>query len=322
MREGRRPMRKFRRSVLGATLLTLALVAAACGESGEGGNGGGGEGATVASQLTLGGPPECPQRPFCIPGLRDVYGIEFGQFVPLDVGGPLTVEALENGDIDVGLLFSTSSVIEDNGWVVLEDDKNLQNAENITPVVRSEVVDDTITERLNAISAALDSETITQLNSRVEIDGEDPADVAGDFLQQEGLLGGASGSGQVTVGGVAFAENQIMGEMYAQTLEDAGYSVERQLTLESREILNPAMANGEIDIAPEYLSSLLLFLDPEGAASGDAEAVRSELEPLLADQGLELLESSEANDTNAFVVTQETADEFGLQSVSDLAQPA
>jgi glycine betaine/choline ABC-type transport system substrate-binding protein len=315
-------MRNFRRSVLGATLLTLTLLAAACGESGEGGNGGGGGGATVASQLTLGGPPECPQRPFCIPGLRDVYGVEFGNFVALDVGGPLTVEALQSGEIDVGLLFSTSSVIEENGWVVLEDDKNLQNAENITPVVRSEVLDDTITERLNAISAALDSETITQLNSRVEIDGEDPADVAADFLDSEGLLEGPSGSGEVTVGAVAFAENQIMAEMYAQTLEDAGYTVNRQLTLESREILNPAMENGEIDIAPEYLSSLLLFLDPEAAASGDPEAVRGELEPLLQDQGLVLLESSEANDTNAFVVTQETADQYGLQTVSDLAKQA
>jgi osmoprotectant transport system substrate-binding protein len=315
-------MRNFRRSVLGATLLTLTLLAAACGESGEGGNGGGGGGATVASQLTLGGPPECPQRPFCIPGLRDVYGIEFGNFVALDVGGPLTVEALESGEIDVGLLFSTSSVIEDNGWVVLEDDQNLQNAENITPVVRSEVLDSTITERLNAISAALDSERITELNSEVEIDGRDPADVAADFLEGEGLLEGPSGSGEVTVGAVAFAENQIMGEMYAQTLEDAGYTVDRQLTLESREILNPAMENGEIDIAPEYLSSLMLFLDPEAAASGDPEAVRGELEPLLQDQGLELLESSAANDTNAFVVTQETADQYGLQSVSDLAKSA
>jgi glycine betaine/choline ABC-type transport system substrate-binding protein len=316
-------MRNFRTSVLGAALLTLALVAAACagGPGGGGGNGTGG-GATVASQLTLGGPPECPERPFCIPGLRDVYGVEFGQFVPLDVGGPLTVEALDGGEIDVALLFSTSSVIGENGWVVLEDDKELQNAENITPVVRTEVLDDTIEERLNAISAALDTQTMTELNGRVEIDEEDPAEVAASFLEENDLLGGATGSGEVTVGAVAFAENQIMGELYAQTLEDAGYTVNRQLTLESREVLQPALQDGEIDIAPEYLSSLLLFLDPEGAASGDPDAVRSELEPLLEDGGQSLLESSEANDTNAFVVTQETADQYGLTSVSDLAKPA
>lgn len=315
-------MRSFRRTAFGAALLALALVGAACAEESGGGGGGGGDGDTVASLLTFGGPPECPERPFCLPGLRDVYGIEFAEFVPLDVGGPLTVEALKNGDIDVGLLFSTSSVIGDEGWVVLEDDQGLQAAENITPVVRTEVLDDTITERLNAISASLTTENITELNGRVEIDGEDPAEVAADFLQSEGLLTGPSGSGEVTVGAVAFAENQIAAEMYAQTLEDAGYTVNRQLTLDSREILQPALENGEVDIAPEYLASLLLFLDPDAEATGDPDGNRDLLEPLLEDRGQTLLESSEANDTNALVVTQETADQYGLQQTSDLAQPA
>jgi glycine betaine/choline ABC-type transport system substrate-binding protein len=317
-------MRRFRSTAFGAALLALSLVAAACADEsgGGGGAGGGGDGDTVASQLTFGGPPECPERPFCLPGLQETYGIEFAEFRPLDVGGPLTVEALRNGDIDVGLLFSTSSVIGDEGWVVLEDDQGLQAAENITPVVRTEVLDDVVTERLNAISAALTTENVTELNGRVEIDGEDPVDVAADFLETEGLLGGASGSGEVTVGAVAFAENQIVAEMYAQTLEDAGYTVDRQLTLDSREILQPAIENGEIDIAPEYLASLLLFLDPEAEATGDPENNRSLLEPLLEERGQTLLESAEANDTNALVVTQETADEFGLETTSDLAEPA
>jgi osmoprotectant transport system substrate-binding protein len=144
--------------------------------------------APVAGELTLGGPPECPDRPFCLPGLQDVYGIEFGEFIPLDVGGPLTVEALEGGDIDVGLLFSTSSVIGANGWVVLEDDQQLQNAENITPVVRSEVLNDEIAGLLDGVSETLTTENITELNGRVEIDGEDPADVAAAHLTDAGLI--------------------------------------------------------------------------------------------------------------------------------------
>lgn len=144
--------------------------------------------APVAGDLTLGGPPECPDRPFCLPGLQEVYGIEFGEFIPLDVGGPLTVEALEGGDIDVGLLFSTSSVIGANGWVVLEDDQQLQNAENITPVVRSEVLNDEIEGLLNGVSETLTTENITELNGRVEIDGEDPADVAATHLTDAGLI--------------------------------------------------------------------------------------------------------------------------------------
>jgi glycine betaine/choline ABC-type transport system substrate-binding protein len=315
-------MRRFRSTVLGAALLALALVAAACAEEEPGGGGKTPAGETIASQLTLGGPPECPERPFCIPGFKETYGIEFGEFKPLDVGGPLTVEALRNGDIDVALLFSTSSVIGDEGWVLLEDDRGLQAAENITPVVRTEVLDDTITERLNAISAALTTEIATELNGRVEIDGEDPAEVAADFLQSEGLLEGPTGSGDLTVGAVAFAENQILGEMYAQTLEDAGYTVNRQLTLDSREILQPAIQNGEIDIAPEYLATLLLFLDPEAEATGDPENNRSLLEPLLEEKGQTMLEFSEADNTNALVVTQETAAQYGLSRTSDLAKSA
>ncbi|MEA2452640.1 MAG: osmoprotectant transport system substrate-binding protein [Actinomycetota bacterium] len=144
--------------------------------------------ADVAGDLTLGGPPECPDRPFCIPGLEKTYGATFGDFKALDVGGPLTVAALDEGKIDVGLLFSTSSVIGAKGWVVLEDDQSLQTAENITPVVRDDLLNDEITELLNAVSAELTSEIMIELNGRVELDKEDPADVATDFLTEAGLL--------------------------------------------------------------------------------------------------------------------------------------
>lgn len=318
-------MRRFRKGAYGATLVALALVAGACGsgvsDDDPPSDGGGGE--PVASQMVLGGPAECPKRPFCIPGLKETYGVEFQDFKPLDPGGPLTVKALANGQIDVGLLFSTSSAIVAENFVVLEDDKNLQTAESITPVVREEVLDDTVTELLNSVSAALTTEGITELNGRVELDKEDPADVAADFLEQESLLGsGASGSGDLTVAAVAFAENQIVAEMYAQILEDAGYSVDRKTDLESREIVYPALKAGEVDIAPEYLGTLLLFLDPEAAATPDPAENVALLEPLLTKDGIALLEPSEANDTNAFVVTSETADQFGLATISDLAKPA
>jgi glycine betaine/choline ABC-type transport system substrate-binding protein len=322
-------MRSFRKIAHGATLMALALVLSACGsgvsedEGGNGGGGGGGGGEPVASQLILGGPPECPKRPFCIPGLKDTYGIEFEDFQPLDVGGPLTVKALQAGRIDVALLFTTSSVVKDENWVILEDDKDLQPVEAITPVANKEAVDGTLTGLLNEVSSKLTTEKQLELNGRVELDGEDPADVAADFLKQEGVSGSdASGSGEVTVGAVAFAENQIVAEMYAQVLEQAGYDVTRQLDLGSREILLPALESGEVDVAPEYSGTLLITLDPKADVSGSAEDQLSQLKPLLAKMNITILEPSDANDTNAFVVTPETADEFGLKTVSDLAAPA
>lgn len=142
----------------------------------------------VAGDLSLGGPPECPERPFCLPGLQETYGIEFGTFVPLDVGGPLTIEALDTGEIDVAVLFTTQSVILDKGWVLLEDDKGLQNADNIVPLWNTESTDDEAEGLLNEVSATLTTEKMTELNGRVEIDGEDAADVARAHLEAEGLL--------------------------------------------------------------------------------------------------------------------------------------
>lgn len=133
---------------------------------------------------------------------------------------------------------------------------------------------------------------------------------------------GSEQKGEVTVGSDSFAEAQIVGEMYAQVLENAGYTVTRQLDIESREVRLPAMEKGEIDVAPEYLASLLSVLDPESTPSADPQEVATELEPLLSEKGLETLEPSDVVDTNAFVVTQETADEFGLTTVSDLADVA
>lgn len=141
----------------------------------------------VAGDMTLGGPPECPKRPFCIPGLEEVYGVEFGEFTPLELGAA-TVAALQGGQIDVALLFSTSSVIPANDLVLLEDDKDLQAADNITPLVNQDVLDSELEELLNGVSAALTTENITELNARVEIDEEPVEDVAAEFLESNGLL--------------------------------------------------------------------------------------------------------------------------------------
>lgn len=139
--------------------------------------------------LTLGGPPECPERPFCMIGLETVYGIDFGDaFKPLDVGGPITKEALSSGDIDVALLFSTDPGIVANDWVILEDDKHLQPAENVTAVIRSEVLDDEVRALLDEVAAALDQDTYVELLGRVYIDGEDSQAVAREWLQEQGLL--------------------------------------------------------------------------------------------------------------------------------------
>ncbi|HEU4354696.1 MAG TPA: ABC transporter substrate-binding protein [Actinomycetota bacterium] len=144
--------------------------------------------APVADRLTLGAPPECVQRVICLPGLKGVYGIVFDDFRPLDVGGPQTVAALANDEVQVGLLFSTDPRISQRGFVPLLDDKHLQNAENITPVIRSEKLNDEVRTLLDAVSERLTTRAVTGLVGQVVIDGQDVSIVARDFLTANGLL--------------------------------------------------------------------------------------------------------------------------------------
>lgn len=137
------------------------------------------------SDLILGGPPECPERPLCLVGLTDVYGITFADFKPLDVGGALTVAALEGDEIQVAILFTSDGVISAKGFVLLEDDKGLQPAENLTPVIRQEMLDeygDGLANILNEISAELTTEELSVMNKLIGIDGEDPEQVAADWI--------------------------------------------------------------------------------------------------------------------------------------------
>jgi osmoprotectant transport system substrate-binding protein len=147
--------------------------------------------APVASQLVLGGPPECPERPFCQPGLRDTYGLSFKDFKPLDSGGPLTVAALDAGQIDVGVLFTTDAVIATRGFVVLADDKHLQLADNVVPVVRADFLNKAPADfktTIDGVSAKLTTDELTGLNKAVGVDRKEPRDVAGAWLRDKGLV--------------------------------------------------------------------------------------------------------------------------------------
>jgi osmoprotectant transport system substrate-binding protein len=146
--------------------------------------------ARVGDQLVLGGPPECPSRPFCLQGLTQTYGIRFKDFKALDVGGPLTVAALEGEQIDVAMLLTTSAVIQAKGFVLLEDDKRLQLADNVAPVVREDLLSRAPADfrtTMNGVTAKLTTAELTGLNKMVEIDRMDAKDAAASWLKAKGL---------------------------------------------------------------------------------------------------------------------------------------
>jgi osmoprotectant transport system substrate-binding protein len=143
----------------------------------------------VAGQLVVGGPPELKTRPAGLPGLKRVYGVgDFKEFKSLDAGGPLTISALKKGDIDVGRVFTTQGVIAAEGWVVLEETKPLQPAQNVVPVGRTDAMTDQVKGALNALSAKITTEELTKLNAQVDVEKKDPEQVARDWLTQQGLI--------------------------------------------------------------------------------------------------------------------------------------
>ena len=153
--------------------------------------------ARVAPGLVFGGPPECAGRADCLPGLNRVYGLRFRKFVPLDAGGPLTLQALEAKDIDVALLFTTDPGIPAGHLVVLADDRGLQPAENITPVLRRDVIaryGPGVATVLDSVSARLGTSSLRGLDAQVELAGQDPRLVARGWLRGQGLIGAGGGA--------------------------------------------------------------------------------------------------------------------------------
>ena len=336
-------MRTIRNVTLGATL--LALIVSACSSGGGDSSESPGAsappastpasasasaeasaGPSIASTFVLGGPPECPERPFCLLGLQETYGLEFKEFAPLDAGGPLTVQALTGGQIQVGLLFTSDPAIAVNEFVLLQDDKQLQLADNIVPVVRQEILDANpgVADVLNTVISRLTQEELTNLNRAVTVDLQSVPDVAREWITAQNFDSISAGiEGNITVGSTNFYEQEILAEIFAQVLESNGATVERKFQLGNREIVFPALESGEIDVLAEYAATALEFVNGgAGEASTDPAATTEALVAALQPKGLVALDYAEATDQNGFVVTRATADQYGLVTISDLGKPA
>jgi osmoprotectant transport system substrate-binding protein len=141
----------------------------------------------VAKDFVIGGPPEFPTRADGIPGLKKIYGLTFKSFSPLDESGPITIAALQSGKVQAADLFTTSPQIVTDHFVSLADPKNLFAAQNITPLVYKSGVNSTIVSTLNAVSAALTTNALVQMNKALTVDHASYTQVASGFLSQEGL---------------------------------------------------------------------------------------------------------------------------------------
>jgi osmoprotectant transport system substrate-binding protein len=209
--------------------------------------------------------------------------------------------------------------------VVLEDDQQLQNADNIIPAVNADAAEanPALLPALNAVSAELTTDELVEMNAAVAVERQSAEDVAAAWVE-ENLDTGAleQGSGAISVGGANFPESTILANVYADVLTAAGFDAAVQ-EVGNRELYLPALQRGEIQVFPEYLSTATEFLEGNEetvVASGDVEATVEALTPLAEAAGLVFGEPSEAADQNAFAVTQAFADELGVGTLSELAE--
>jgi osmoprotectant transport system substrate-binding protein len=240
-------------------------------------------------------------------------------FVPLDAGGPITKQALSNGDIQIGLVFSSDGAIAKNNWVSLEDDKKLQPVDNFVPAVNKTKATQQVAAVLDAVDKKLTKEEVQKAVASVSIDGQNPEDVAKTFLTDNNLPpSGTTASGTFVVGSANFAESEFAAQLYGQALQKAGANVSYKMDFGAREAYLPALENGQLDLVPEFVGTLDTFLG--GTSSNDLNATLNDAKPRAEAKGFTLTTPAPADSVNTFVVTKQTADKYGLKTVSDLAK--
>lgn len=209
--------------------------------------------------------------------------------------------------------------------VVLTDDMMLQNSDNIVPAVNAATAEDgAVMAALNTVSAALDTPALIQLNKAVDIDRQTSAEVAAQFVTDQGLTAPSQGSGSIVVGSANFSENITVAEIYAAVLRDAGYDATVR-TIGNRETYMPALVSGEVDALPEYAATAAEFInrslngaDAPAVASGDIAETKASLDG-FTDFGVVFGEPAAAQDQNAFAVTTAFSEQYQVTSLSELA---
>jgi osmoprotectant transport system substrate-binding protein len=219
----------------------------------------------------------------------------------------------------------TCAPVAGDQLVVLEDDKHLQNADNVIPAVNAQTAQSqpALLPALNAVSAALTTKDLVDMNAAVDVDRKSAVDVAAAWVADSGVTDGLQqGSGPIAVGGAGFTESTVLANVYADALKAAGFDATVR-EVGSRELYLQALEAGtEIQAFPEYLATATEFLDGDETrqvASGNVDETLAALQPLAQAAGLAFGKPSAAVDQNAFAVTTAFADQVGVKTLSELA---
>jgi osmoprotectant transport system substrate-binding protein len=217
--------------------------------------------------------------------------------------------------------------IAGDALVVLDDDKKLQNSDNIIAAINTKVADPALVAALDKVADALDTTKLVALNKAVDVDRKTSKSAAQDFATSANLTAGlAKGpGGPIRIGAADFSESATLGALYEIVLDSIGYDASVQ-QIGNRELYEPQLEKGEIQVVPEYAASMTEFLNKKAhpgstdtVASSDVDATVKSLKGLATPVGISFGKPSKAADQNAFAVTKKLADKYSLKTLSDFA---
>lgn len=311
-----------------AVLLILALLvglAAACTDPdtdasvSEGGTGSGSGSRPAAS---LAAPADCLTNPNCVPGLRHTYGVNAtGAYrsTPIDK----IADKVKNRQAMVGVIFSSNPEnqrLREDGLVRLEDDQQMEGAENLVPVLsqkKAAALGPSFTDAVNKISAAVTIDDVAELRGD---DGATPAEESAydAWAEEHGPFG--SGSGKVEIGAQSFPENRTIANMYAAGLRQAGFDASVTDVRGFRAYLWDAVVYGDVDLGVDYASAAVAELSGyQNVAAQDTARTMTLLRELAGRRDVTVLDPSPAESRNEFVMRADVAKDLKISTLSDLA---
>jgi osmoprotectant transport system substrate-binding protein len=181
---------------------------------------------------------------------------------------------------------------------------------------------------LDKVADALDTTKLIALNKAVDVDRKTPKVAAGEFATAANLTAGLTkgAGGPVKIGAANFSESQVLGELYRLVLTAAGYQATVQ-QIGSRELYQPALEKGEIQVVPEYAATMAEFLNGKAngktatpVSSPEIDKTMAALKTLGDKAGITFGKPAAAQNQNAFAVTREFADKYSVRTLSDLAE--
>ncbi len=256
--------------------------------------------------------------------LEEEYGLVFDEVHEMAVG--LTHEALKVGDVDAAIGFTTDGKIKELGLLKLEDDKKVFQASNPAPLLREEVLEQypQIKSIMAKITDELDNETMIKLNYKVDLEENEPVDVARQWLLDNDLITEYERipveGDPLIVSSKEFMEQRILGQITFLALENAGIPVEKREPIAGTEAIRRAIELGNIDLYWEYTGVVWQDIYEKEERISDPEKVYSKVSKRDAEKGLIWLDYAPLNKTYTIMMQAGHAAEYNIKTISDLAE--